>query len=78
MHEIDRWEGEGGLTYDLTHRERILKILKEAGIPFEEDPFREEGTENDIVIEGYESSGAKIYFAFENDGFLFNIGAYTP
>ncbi len=51
MLEIDRWEGEGGrVHYDLTHRERIMKILKEAGIRFEEDPFGEEGTDNDIAV----------------------------
>lgn len=74
MHEIDRWEGEGGLVYDLTHRERLMKILKEAGIRFEEDPFGEEGTDQDIVI--YLEEDERINLAFETDGFLKDIDVF--
>lgn len=74
MHEIDRWEGEGGLSYDLTHRERLMKILKEAGIRFEEDPFGEEGTDNDIVI--YLEADERINLSFEADGFLQGIDVF--
>lgn len=74
MHEIDRWEGEGGLSYDLTHRERLLKILKEAGISFEEDPFEGKGTDNDIVI--YLNSYERINLSFESDGFLRDIDVF--
>jgi hypothetical protein len=76
MHEINRWEGEGGLVYDLTHRERIMKILKEAGIRFEEDPIGEEGTGNDIVI--YPSNDERVYLSFQADGFLDGIDVYYP
>ena len=74
MHEIDRWEGEGGLVYDLTHRERIMKILREAGIPFEENPFGEKGTDENIVI--YPNGEERIYLAFQPDGFLNDINVY--
>lgn len=74
MYEIDRWEGEGGLSYDLTHRERLLKILKEAGIPFEEDPFGEEGTDQDIVI--YLEEDERVNLTFETDGFLKDIDVF--
>ncbi|QGH76446.1 hypothetical protein SEA_DAUBENSKI_173 [Streptomyces phage Daubenski] len=75
MLEIDRWEGEGGrVHYDLTHRERIMKILKEAGIRFEEDPFGEEGTDNDIAV--YPNKDERVYFSFHADGFLDNINVY--
>jgi hypothetical protein len=72
MFEINRWEGEGGLVYDLTHRERIMKILKEAGMRFEEDPFGEEGTHNDIAVYP-ESEDDGVYFSFTDDGFLDGI-----
>lgn len=74
MHEIDRWEGEGGLSYDLTHRERLIKILKEAGIRFDYDTFREEGTDRDITV--YPNGDERIYFAFQPDGFLDNINVF--
>lgn len=74
MHEISRWEGEGGLVYDLTHRERIIKILKEAGIRFEEDTVGEEGTDNDITV--YPGGDERIYFSFLPDGFLDNVNVY--
>ncbi|ASR77405.1 hypothetical protein SEA_PARADIDDLES_173 [Streptomyces phage Paradiddles] len=75
MHEIDRWEGEGGhLHYDLTHRERIMKILKEAGIRFEEDTFGEEGTDQDITV--YPNNDERVYFSFHPDGFLDNINVF--
>lgn len=74
MHEIDRWEGEGGLSYDLTHRETILKILKEAGMRFEENPFREEGTDQDIVI--YLEADERVNLSFETDGFLKDIDVF--
>lgn len=74
MHEIDRWEGEGGLSYDLTHRERLLKILKEAGVRFEENPFREAGTDTDIVI--YLDEDERINLSFEFDGFLKDIEVF--
>lgn len=74
MHEIDRWEGEGGLVYDLTHRETILKILKEAGVRFEENPFREEGTDTDIVI--YPNNDERVNLSFEFDGFLRDVTVF--
>lgn len=74
MHEIDRWEGEGGLTYDLTHRERILKILKEAGITFELDSFGEEGTDQDITV--YPNNDERVYFSFTRDGFLNDVSVF--
>lgn len=76
MHEINRWEGEGGLVYDLTHRERIVKILKEAGIRFDYDTFGEEGTDNDITV--YPSNDERVYFSFTPDGFLSGINVFCP
>jgi hypothetical protein len=74
MFEIDRWEGEGGLVYDLTHREKIAKILRQAGIRFEEDTFGEEGTDNDITV--YPNNDERVYFSFTKDGFLRDISVF--
>ena len=77
MQEIDRWEGEGGYVhYDLTHRERIIKILKEAGIRFDYDTFGEEGTDKDITI--YPSNDERVYLSFHPDGFLDSISVFYP
>ncbi|QJD50898.1 hypothetical protein KNV00_gp121 [Streptomyces phage Bmoc] len=74
MHEINRWEGEGGLVYDLTHREKLMRMLRQAGIRFEEDTFGEEGTGNDITV--YPSNEERVYFSFTSDGFLSGIDAF--
>ena len=76
MHEIDRWEGEGGLVYDLTHREKLMTMLRQAGIRFEEDTFGEEGTDNDITV--YPSNDERVYFSFTPDGFLSGINVFYP
>ncbi|QNN98391.1 hypothetical protein SEA_LILMARTIN_176 [Streptomyces phage LilMartin] len=74
MHEIDRWEGEGGLVYDLTHREKLMRMLRQAGIRFEEDTFGEEGTDNDITV--YPGNEERVYFSFTSDGFLSGINVF--
>lgn len=76
MHEIDRWEGEGGLVYDLTHREKLMTMLRQAGIQFEEDIFGEEGTGNDITV--YPGTEERVYFSFTDDGFLSGISVFYP
>lgn len=74
MYEIDRWEGEGGLHYDLTHQERIHKILKESRIRFEENVFEGENEGQDIVV--YPNNDERVLFSFTRDGFLERIDVF--
>lgn len=77
MHEIDRWEGEGGLTpMRSTDRDVLMKLLKKAQIPFEEDMAGEEGTENDIMARGFGADDERIYFDFDPEENLVNIVVY--
>lgn len=69
MFEINRWEGEGGLVYDSTHREKLIRMLSQAHIRFEEDSLGEEGTHNDIAVYP-EDEYDGIYFSFSDDGQL--------
>ncbi|UMO76333.1 hypothetical protein SEA_TOMAS_183 [Streptomyces phage Tomas] len=77
MHEIDRWEGEGGIfpMYP-SDRDTIMKLLTKAQIPFEEDMSGEEGTENDIMARGFGSDDERIYFDFDSNEDLVNIVVY--
>lgn len=59
-----------------THRDTIIRILKEVGIQYEEDPWGEEGTENDIVARDFELSDMRIYFSFDYLERLDSLGAY--
>lgn len=60
---------------DLTHREYTIKMLRQAGVNFEEDPWGEPGTENDLAV--YSPNGQDaVYMFFTTDGFLTEIGVF--
>jgi hypothetical protein len=59
---------------DLTHREAMIKMLRQAAVRFEEDPWGEPGTENDLAV--YSSGDDAVYMLFTNDGFLNEIGVF--
>lgn len=49
-------------------------MLRQAAISFEEDPWGEPGTENDLAV--YSSGDDAVYMLFSTDGFLNEIGVF--
>jgi hypothetical protein len=65
----------GGKLTDLTHREAMIKMLRQAAMNFEEDPWGEAGSENDLAV--YSPNGKDaVYMFFSSDGFLTEIGVF--